>query len=277
MPVTPVELLPPGQKAIGNSYDNMTYSTKLGADVSESLTLNGVARYTDATLRFTGDTFDPVTLASFPAAAQSTQTVHQLFTRGEAVWSILDDRMKSYFGVNYTNHWNHNISPGDAMPTITTGDRVKYDWHTTTRLAPNNNVIIGAEHETETLQTATVSAQNVNKAGYMELQSQFVDRVFFTANVRQDDNERFGEHPTFRLTSAVIVPVTDTKFREATARDSRRQRSTSFTSAFLRSSSLRIPTSNPRKALDMTQASSSPCSTIAFASGRPTSATTSRT
>jgi vitamin B12 transporter len=121
--------------------------------------------------------------------------------------------MKSYFGVNYTNHWNYNISPGDAMPTITTGDRVKYDWHTTTQLAPNNNFIIGAEHETETLQTATVSAQNVNKAGYMELQSQFRDRVFFTANVRQDDNERFGEHPTFRLASAVIVPVTDTKFK----------------------------------------------------------------
>src|SRR5882672_1865097 len=78
IPVTPLELLPPGQKAIGNNYDNMTYSTKLGADVSENLTLNTVVRYTDATLRFTGDTFDPVTFASFPAAAQSTQTVHQL-------------------------------------------------------------------------------------------------------------------------------------------------------------------------------------------------------
>src|SRR2546423_823592 len=51
VPVTPLELLPPGQKAIGNNYDNMTYSTKLGADVSENLTLNAVARYTDATLR----------------------------------------------------------------------------------------------------------------------------------------------------------------------------------------------------------------------------------
>ncbi|WP_249149000.1 TonB-dependent receptor plug domain-containing protein [Bradyrhizobium manausense] len=213
VPVTPVELLPPGQKAIGNYHDNMTYSTKLGADVSEYLALNGVARYTDATLRFTGDTFDPVTFASFPAAAQSTQTVHQLFTRGEAVWSALNDRMKSYFGVNNTNHWNYNISPGDAMPTITTGDRIKYDWRTTTELARNNNFIIGAEHETETLQTATVSAQNVNKAGYMELQSQLRDRVFFTANVRQDDNERFGGHPTFRLASAVIVPVADTKFK----------------------------------------------------------------
>jgi vitamin B12 transporter len=170
-------------------------------------------RYTDATLRFTGDTFDPATFASFPAAAQSTQTVHQLFTRGEAVWSALDDRMKSYVGVTYGNHRNDNISPGEPAPALSTGDRVKYDWHTTTELAPHNNVIIGAEHETEALQTATVSAQNVNKAGYVELQSQIRDRVFFTANVRQDDNERFGGHPTFRLASAVVVPVTDTKLK----------------------------------------------------------------
>lgn len=213
VPVTPLELLPPGQKAIGNAYDNMTYSTKLGADVSENLTLNAVARYTDATLRFTGDAFDPVTFSSSPAAAQSTQTVHQLFTRGEAVWSALDGRIKNYFGVNYTNHWNYNISPGDAAPTITTGDRVKYDWHTVTQLAPYHTVIVGAEHETETLQTSTVSAQNVNKAGYVELQSQFADRLFMVENIRQDDNDRFGEHPTFRLAPALIIPITETKLK----------------------------------------------------------------
>ena len=213
VPVTPLELLPPGQKAIGNNYDNMTYSTKLGADVSENLTLNTVVRYTDATLRFTGDTFDPVTFAIFPAAAQSTQTVHQLFAREEAVWSVFDGRVKNYFGVNFTDHWNSNISPGDAAPTITTGDRVKYDWHTVTQLATNHTFIVGAEHETETLHTSTVSAQNVNKAGYVELQSQFADRLFLVENVRQDDNDRFGTHPTFRIAPAVIVPFTETKLK----------------------------------------------------------------
>ena len=213
IPVTPLELLPPGQKAIGNNYDNMTYSTKLGADVSENLTLNAVARYTDATLHFTGDTFDPVTFASFPAAAQSTQIVHQLFTREEAVWSVLDGRIKNYFGVNYTNNWNYNISPGDAAPTITTGDRTKYDWHTVTQLAPYHTVIVGAEHETETLQTSTVSAQNVNKAAYIELQSQFANRLFLVENVRQDDNDRFGDHPTYRLAPALILPFTETKLK----------------------------------------------------------------
>ena len=213
VPVTPLELLPPGQKAIGNAYDNMTYSTKLGADVSENLSLNAVARYTDATLNFTGDSFDPVTFASFPAAAQSTQTVHQLFTRGEAVWSVLDGRIKNYFGVNYANHWNSNLSPGDAAAAITTGDRVKYDWHAVTQLAPYHTVIVGAEQETETLQTSTVAAENANKAAYVELQSQFARRLFLVENIRQDDNQRFGAHPTFRLAPALILPFTETKLK----------------------------------------------------------------
>jgi vitamin B12 transporter len=208
-PVTPLELLPPGRKAIGNNYDNMTYSTKLGVDLNENFTVNAVARYTDATLRFTTDSGFP----SFPNAAQSIQTVHQLFTRGEAVWSLLDGRIKNFFGVNYTNHWNSSISPGDIAPTITTGDRVKYDWHAVTQLAPFHTVVVGAEHETETLQTSTVSAENVNKAGYAELQSQFANRLFLAENVRQDDNDRFGTHPTFRLAPAVIVPITETKFK----------------------------------------------------------------
>jgi len=208
-PVTPLELLPPGRKAIGNNYDNMTYSTKLGADLNENFAINAVARYTDATLRFTTDSGFP----SFPNAAQSTQTEHQLFTRGEAVWSLLDGRIKNYFGVNYTNHWNSSISPGDIAPRITTGDRVKYDWHAVTQLAPFHTVVIGAEHETETLQTSTVSAENVNKAGYVELQSQFANRLFLVENVRQDDNDRFGTHPTFRLAPAAIVPITETKLK----------------------------------------------------------------
>ena len=97
--------------------------------------------------------------------------------------------------------------------TITTGDRVKYDWHAVTQLAPYHTVIVGAEHETETLQTSTVSAQNVNKAGYVELQSQFANRLFLVENIRQDDNDRFGQHPTFRLAPALIIPITETKLK----------------------------------------------------------------
>ena len=112
---------------------------------------------------------------------------------------MFDGRIKNYFGVNYTNNWNYNISPGDPAAAITTGDRLQYDWHSVTQLDAVPHGYLGAEQQTETLQTSTVSAQNVNKAGYVELQSQFANRLFLVENIRQDDNDRFGEHPTYRL------------------------------------------------------------------------------
>ena len=82
VPVTPLELLPPGQARINDYYDNKTYSTKLGATVNDYLTLNYVAHYTDAKLRSTNDKCDPVTFVCVPAPLQTESIAHKFFTRG---------------------------------------------------------------------------------------------------------------------------------------------------------------------------------------------------
>ena len=210
-PVTPVNLLPPGRQAIGNYYDNVTFSTKLGADVTENLRFNVVARHTDATLRFTGDDFS--FFPSVPAAMQSTQHVKQFFTRGEAVVTLLDGRLVNYLGVNYTDHWNWLKAPDPSTPSINTGDRVKFDWRSQIGLMPGQTLVVGAEHETERLETKTLTAENGNKAGFVELQSEFFGRLFVASNVRYDDNDRFGGHATWRVAPAFLVPVTDTKLK----------------------------------------------------------------
>lgn len=211
IPVTPLQLLPPGQQAIGNNYDNMTYSTKTGVDINEFWSVNSVLRYTEATLLFTGDNFN--VFPSVPNAAQSNHTVHQFFTREEAVWSLLDGRIKNYFGVNYTNYWNSDFGPTDPVSTITTGNRLKYDWRSVTQLATGNNLVVGLEQETFQLQTPTLSAESGNKAGYVELQSQLAKRFFLVANVREDVNDQFGDHMTYRVAPAVILPFTETKLK----------------------------------------------------------------
>ena len=209
VPITPFALLPPGRQANGNNYDNMTYSTKLGADISEFWSVNAVARYTDATLHFTGDSGFPFV----PDAAQSTSIVHQLFTRGEAVWSVLDGRIKNYFGVNYLNDWSDNIAASNPVPTITSGERVKYDWRGVTELAPGNNLVLGLEQQTDQLQTTGLSAETADKAGYIELQTEFAKRVFLVANLRDDFSDQFSEHATYRIAPAAILPVTQTKLK----------------------------------------------------------------
>lgn len=116
VPVTPLQLLPPGQKANGNNYDNMTYSTKLGLDINENWSVNTVVRYTDGTLYFTGDGGFP----NVPNATQSRHGVQQLFNRDEAVWSVLDGRIRSYFAVNYAKHATYRVAPALIVPVTET-------------------------------------------------------------------------------------------------------------------------------------------------------------
>jgi vitamin B12 transporter len=211
-PVTPLDLLPPGRLRNNDYYDNLTYATKFGWDVSPYLAFNVVARYTDATLKFTGDDFS--TFPPAPSANQSIQTVHQLYTRGETVLTLLDGRFKNYFAVGYTNDWNWNFSP-DTLPAVTVnqGDRIKYDWRGVATLAPGITLIMGLEDQTERLQVPTTTAEESNRAGYLELQTEIAKRFYLAANVRLDDNENFGEHTTWRVAPAFILPGTDTKLK----------------------------------------------------------------
>lgn len=214
VPVTPLQLLPPGQQAIGNSYDNMTYSTKTGVNLSDSLTWNSVLRYTESTLLFTGTNTPNADFSLFlPDAQQSQQTIHQFTGREEAVWSLLDGRIKNYFGVNYTNYWHSDITPGIDLTAITTGNRIKYDWRSVTEVATGQNLVVGLERENSNLNTADLSAKTGDSAAFVEWQSNFAKRFFLTANIREDDNDNFGQHMTFRVAPAVIFPITETKIK----------------------------------------------------------------
>ena len=213
IPVTPLQLLPPGQQANGNNYDNMTYSAKTGVNLSDSLALNSVWRYTEATLLFTGTNTPGPNFTFLPDAEQSRHTVHQFFGREEAVWSLLDGRVKNYFGVNYTSNWTSDNGPTDPVSTITTGNRVKYDWRSVTEVATGQNLVVGAERENSEINTTGLSAQTGNSAGFVEWQSNFANRFFLTANIREDDNDNFGDHMTYRIAPAVILPFTDTTIK----------------------------------------------------------------
>jgi vitamin B12 transporter len=210
VPVTPLQILPPGQQANPNNYDNMTYSAKTGVNLNEYLTWNSVLRYSESTLLFTGDgNVNP----GFPDPQQSRQTVHQFFGREEAVWSVFDGRIKNYFGVNYTSNWTSDISPGEQTSDVTLGARVKYDWRSVAEIAPGNNFIVGLEQQTDSIDTAGFTAQNTNNAGYLELQTSYAKHLFLTANIREDDNDTWGDHMTYRIAPAVILPFTDTTIK----------------------------------------------------------------
>lgn len=210
--VTPERFLLPGQAAIGNYYDNTTASTKLGADVSDNLSLNFVARYTDATVRFTGTDFPPPLFAGVASAAQTEQQNHQFFTRGEAVWTLLDGRFVNRFGAAHSNLWTWN-GPPDLVPTTTKGERDKYDWRGDIIMAPGQVLVLGLEHDVESINTGVLAREVGNRGAFAEIQSEVAKRFFFVANLRNDNNDQFGNHATWRTTAAFLVPGTETKLK----------------------------------------------------------------
>jgi vitamin B12 transporter len=209
-PVTPLELLQPGEQRIDDYYDNLSASTKLGFDITDDLDIGLVARYTDAHLRNSGDnTFNfPDT---FIDATQSTSDTTQYYSRLFAHNVAFDGLLDHTFGVAYSNIKTTGFSP-DNGPSENAGSRVKVDWQGNIRLAPQEHLILGAEHQRDAI-SQPISADINISSDYAELQSGFGDRFFDTVSVRYDVNDRFGSKVTYRLAPVYLIQETGTKLK----------------------------------------------------------------
>ncbi|HEX3398508.1 MAG TPA: TonB-dependent receptor [Steroidobacteraceae bacterium] len=209
-PVTPLDALLPGERRIDDYYDNLTASTKLGYDVSDTVDLGLVARYTDTHLRNTGDNeFNfPDT---FPDSAQSTSNTTQYYTRATAHNVAFDGLLDHTLGVAYSNIKSTGFSP-DNGPSENAGNRLKFDWQGNIRLSSDEHLVLGAEHQRDAI-SQPISASTTINSGYAELQSAFGESFFDTISARYDDNDRFGSKITYRVAPVFLIKDSGTKLK----------------------------------------------------------------
>src|SRR5450755_455873 len=210
-PVTPLDLLAPGEQRNPDSYDNKSFSTKLGAQLTSDLDVTAVARYVDTTLFFTGDNFDSF-FNFFPDATRSESDTQQLFTRASAHLALFEGRFEQTLGVGYTHDRTEDSGP-EAAASLTRGDRLKVDWQGNITLATAEVLTLGAEHDRDAIEASPISASTITNSGFAQLQSGFGDRFFNTVSVRYDNNDRFGSKTTYRLAPEFIVTETGTTFK----------------------------------------------------------------
>ncbi|HEY0745491.1 MAG TPA: TonB-dependent receptor [Steroidobacteraceae bacterium] len=209
-PVTPLNLLAPGEQRIDDYYDNLTASTKLGFDVTQNFDVGLVARYTDSHLRLTGENTNNFP-ADFPDSSQSVDDTLQTYARATAHLLSFDGALDETLGAAYSNIRSSDFSP-EAPRSDTVGERVKFDWQGNIKLAANEKLVLGAEHQRDEI-TAPISAGTKIDSGYTELQSGFGDRFFDTLSVRYDENDRFGGKVTYRFAPAFLITETGTKLK----------------------------------------------------------------
>ncbi len=209
-PVTPSDYLQPGQTRINDYYDNLTGSTKLGFDVTDTFGLGLVARYTDSHLRLTGDNFD--FFPSIPDTAQSDFNTKQYYLRATAHLLSFGGAFDQTLGAAYSNIKSYDFSPDGPSETDNFGARVKIDWQGIVALAGTQKLVLGAEHQRDSI-TTPISASTSIGSGYAELQSSFWGSLYDTLSVRYDDNDRFGSKVTYRIAPEYLIGESGMKIK----------------------------------------------------------------
>ena len=209
VPVTPLDLLGLGERRIDDSYDNLTVSTKLGLDVTQSFDLGLVARYTSTHLHYTGEDYS--TFPALPAAQQSESNTDQYYGRATAHLASLQGALNQTLGVAFMRNQTATLQP-QTPETLNTGERVKVDWQAAVRLAGTETLLLGVEDARDEI-SQPLSASIRIDSGYAELQSQLGEHWFSALNVRYDDNDRFGGKVTYRIAPAWVSTATGTKLK----------------------------------------------------------------
>jgi vitamin B12 transporter len=206
-PVTPLNLLAPGEVRNDDRYDNVTASTKLGYDVTDNFDLGFVGRYTNSYLNFTGDNYT----TGYPDATQSVSSVLEYFTRATAHLVLFGGFFEQTLGLAYSSTSSNDLSP-DFGPSPYAGDRVKVDWQGNLRFSDDEIVVIGAEHERDEIRVPLSAGIDID-SGYAELQSTLTQDLFNSIALRYDSNDHFGDKLTFREAPAYVIEATGTKLK----------------------------------------------------------------
>ncbi|MFL6600075.1 MAG: TonB-dependent receptor plug domain-containing protein [Steroidobacteraceae bacterium] len=209
-PVTPLDLLAPGETRNDDYYDNLTAATKLGYDVLQNFDVGLVARYTDTHLRVTGDDFS--TFPSFPAAQQTRSSTTEYYGRATAHLVSFAGFLDQTLGIAYTRKRTSTVEPESPEEGLATGERTKIDWQGALNFTQAHTLVLGAEHARDEI-TEPLSASNQIDSGYAELQSQLLRGLYSAINARYDRNDRFGGKVTYRVAPAYVIAGTGTKLK----------------------------------------------------------------
>ncbi len=208
-PVTPLDLLQPGEVRNDDTYDNLTGSTKLGFDVTDNFDLGFVGRYTNTTYHFTSDDFSA--FPSFPAATQSASDTIQYYTRGTGHLTLFNGVLDSTLGVAYSSDRTNDVD-NTGFSSINAGDRIKFDLQNNVHFAEGETLVLGAEYARDEI-SLPLSASQTLASGYVELESSFGDSFSDSIAIRYDDNNHFGSKFTYRLAPTYTIEETGTKLK----------------------------------------------------------------
>ncbi len=183
-----------------DGYENTTVHGKVGWNVSETLRLELVGRDVSGENEydncFTVDTFSPSNLCSndYDQSSWRAAVNYQGENFGHELSYSGNDTERQFY--------TEDIPAFGAEGELETWSYLGH-FHGSDAL----QLVFGFDLQTESIDDGTFDRERDQDGFYAEYQGSFGEAFFVTAGARYDDNDDFGDHTTYRISGAYLVPT----------------------------------------------------------------------
>jgi vitamin B12 transporter len=200
-----------------DGYENTTLSLRLGYELFKDANLDAVFRHVDAQYDFDdgANQDDPNRVGwwdNFTGKIGFDHVINPLWDHNITVaYTKTEREYKDEADAVDTTEDNHNWYNSDAT---------KVEWQHNICPVEWAQITAGLEYEEEKgsgdgNQPRYVFDEETmdNKAGYLQGQFNFFERLFVTPGIRADDNENFGSQATYKISVSYLLSKTNTRFK----------------------------------------------------------------
>ncbi|MFQ3237394.1 MAG: vitamin B12 transporter [Paraglaciecola sp.] len=179
-----------------DGYDNTTLHARLGYQMNEQLKFGFVARNTQGDGEFDGCGFGDT------ASNNCNSEFEQTNLRATANYTHNTSEHGFSFAKTFVQR--DSLNQGQLeFGSKGTVERLEYLGNT--QLTQASRLVYGFDWEQESITSAGQS--RIQRGYYLEYQNEWLSNWFMTAGLRHDDNEDFGEHTSYRVSTAYIWAV----------------------------------------------------------------------
>ncbi len=183
-----------------DGYENTSTGLNLGYKLSDTWRISTAFRNVTA-----DDEFDNCYDSSFTNTQWCQDSFNQTNTKIAAQYQ--DAVMSHTFSYALAQTDSQHLAKGVDTTFDVKGELDQLQYLGSYAFNKSSQVVYGLDAEQQSSQDAQQKSNRNQTGTYVELQQQWFERYFFTLGTRYDDNEDFGTHLSYRLTSAYLLPV----------------------------------------------------------------------
>jgi vitamin B12 transporter len=182
-----------------DGYENTTYHARLGWNVSDALRLGLVGRDVDSESEY-----DDCRDADFAPTNVCHSTFEQQALRASANYESGNFTHELAYSESKTESENFG---GGVFAFGGEGELEKWSYIGSFGGGDALRLVYGVDLRSESRDDSGVEQERGQDGYYLEYQGDFGERFYLTAGVRYDDNDDFGDHTTYRVSGAYLIPL----------------------------------------------------------------------